>query len=146
MHQFRIGLASLLLVLLAACESVPTASEQAERRAPFPVATPTGAPEIGPWGYPLDAIDPSVDPGDDFFAYANGKWLESAIIRSDLSGTGFQQTMRDRNERRLKSIMFELQRKAETPNEIRIRNLYQSYFEADRDLLPPEFLADLDRL
>lgn len=144
-HIIRTGIIGLLLVMFAACEVVPT---EPQRTRPYPIAQPSGPPAIGPWGYPLDAIDPSVDPGDDFFAYANGAWLAETEIPSNRTGVGFAQTIRDRNQLRLSSIISGLEREgaATTPNEIRIRNLYQSYIGADQDQLPGEFLQDLDAL
>ena len=33
-------------------------------------------------------MDKSVDPGDDFFAYANGGWMKSTEIPADRSSFG----------------------------------------------------------
>ena len=32
------------------------------------------SPKYGTWGFDLAGVDPSVKPGDDFYAYANGTW------------------------------------------------------------------------
>jgi putative endopeptidase len=32
------------------------------------------------WGFNMADLDPSVKPGDDFFAYVNGKWLAREVI------------------------------------------------------------------
>ena len=39
--------------------------------------------DFGTWGFDPADLDPAVDPGDDFFAYVNGKWLarQSAAAR-----------------------------------------------------------------
>jgi predicted metalloendopeptidase len=43
---------------------------------------------IGDFGVDLAAGDHGVRPGDDFFAYANGKWYESFVIPADHSSFG----------------------------------------------------------
>ncbi|RFB05292.1 M13 family metallopeptidase [Parvularcula marina] len=65
-------------------------------------------PMIEPWGYPLDAFDPTTRPGDDFFQYANGGWLAATEIPSDRSGTGFSVIMQERNEARIAEIIADL--------------------------------------
>ena len=45
-------------------------------------------PASRPIGIDLPGIDHSVQPGDDFFRYANGAWLKTAQIPADRSSTG----------------------------------------------------------
>ena len=53
---------------------------------PALAATPaTHGPDIG---IDLAGIDHAVKPGDNFFDYANGKWLATAQIPADRSSTG----------------------------------------------------------
>src|SRR5438270_6518407 len=55
----------------------------------LPSACNRSAPETRPsaaaqsTGLDLAGIDPSVAPGDDFFAYANGTWVKSTEIPAD---------------------------------------------------------------
>ena len=44
--------------------------------------------EFGAWGVDLSARDESVAPGDDFNRYANGRWLDTFEIPTDLSSYG----------------------------------------------------------
>ena len=46
------------------------------------IATPLGAakPVYGDWGYNATAMDSSVKPGDDFWAYVNGNWDKTTSI------------------------------------------------------------------
>ena len=39
-------------------------------------------------GIDREGMDPDVRPQDDFFAYANGRWVEATEIPSDQSGWG----------------------------------------------------------
>jgi predicted metalloendopeptidase len=61
-----------LLLLASACTSAQ------------PKATPPGSKA----GIDLQGMDPSVAPGDDFFAYANGAWMKSTEIPPDRSSWG----------------------------------------------------------
>ena len=95
----------------------------------------TGAdPLIPPWGYPLDAIDRSVRPGDDFFRFANGRWLDRTEIPPDRPGVGFSTEMADRNEARIAAIIESLAQASVPPgsNEQKIRDLYRSFVDTDR--------------
>lgn len=97
-----------------------------------PIASST--PVIEPWGYPLDAFDPSTRPGDDFFLYANGGWLATAEIPDDSSGTGFSVDMRNRTRDRLAEIITEIDESfaAKGTREQRIRDLYKSFVDEAR--------------
>ena len=91
-------------------------------------------PMIEPWGYPLDALDKETKPGDDFYRYANGGWLDATEIPVDRSGVGFSTDMRDRNEDRIAEIIADLAKsnvKRDTDAQ-RIRDLYRSYMDQSR--------------
>lgn len=46
----------------------------------FGANSPSG-PVFGPWGVTLAYMDPSVNPGTDFFRYTNGSGLKTASVR-----------------------------------------------------------------
>ncbi len=108
----------------------PSASDTAVS-APTPDAALK--PVIEPWGYPLAAFDRETKPGDDFYRFANGGWLDATPIPSDRSGTGFSIVMRDRNDKRMAEIIESLQsRELEAgSNEQKIRDLYESFMDED---------------
>src|SRR5881398_1128469 len=56
------------------------------------IATPLGAakPVYGDWGYNAAAMDSSVKPGDDFWAYVNGNWDKTTKIAPDRDHLGQQ--------------------------------------------------------
>ena len=58
----------------------------AGRPAPPPDAPPPAASAVH--GLDLAAIDRLVEPGDDFFTYANGEWLARTEIPADRSSWG----------------------------------------------------------
>ncbi len=114
------------------------------------VALAQETPMIAPWGYPLDALDPETKPGDDFYRFANGGWLDVTEIPSDRTGVGFSTTMRDRNEERIAAIIADLAeaRPSRDSNEQRIRDLYRSFLDTDRitSLGLAPIMDDLERV
>ena len=51
-------------------------------------AAPRGRAAIGAFGIDMTSIDPSVKPGDDFFQYVNGTWLNNNTIPDDRTSWG----------------------------------------------------------
>ena len=86
------------LALLSGCaqKQEPVAAESA---APPPKA------ELGEFGLDLTAANPDVKPGDDFFAYANGKWYDAFEIPPDRSSYGPFHKLNDLSEERVKTLI-----------------------------------------
>ena len=69
---------------------------KAHKAAPEMMGTPEApvavadlaSPRYGTWGFDVSGMDTSVKPGDDFFAYANGKWAARTEIPSDRTRFG----------------------------------------------------------
>ena len=72
-------------------------------------------PQYGTWGFDLGAMDKSVRPGDDFFAYANGTWLAHTTIPADKPGYSLRLAMTDKTEGRLHELMEAAAAKAANP-------------------------------
>ena len=90
-------------------------------------------PAVPPWGVHLDYIDSSVNPGDDFYAYANGAWIRTAQIPADRSSAGSWLEIALRNDERLRTIVAELRAAAEPDAEARkLRDLYDAYVDTTR--------------
>jgi len=62
-------------------------------------------PELGDWGLALSDIDPEVDPGDDFYAYVSGKWLDAFEIPEEFSSYGSFTVLFERSEKRVRRII-----------------------------------------
>ncbi|MDE2225678.1 MAG: M13 family metallopeptidase [Xanthomonadaceae bacterium] len=90
MPRATLILAAAVACACAACsQQSPTAgSAPAPAAKAATAATPAPANTAPDLGINLSYIDKSVKPGDDFFDYANGDWLKTAQIPSDLSSTG----------------------------------------------------------
>ena len=59
----------------------------------------------GAWGFDAAGEDPSVKPGDDFFRFANGGWLDRTPIPADKTAVSLRSLMTDETEARLRLLM-----------------------------------------
>ena len=85
-HPFAVAvLAVAIAAALPACQRSPTPATEAAQPA---AAAADTAPAAEASGIDLAGIDKSVQPGDDFNAYANGTWEKTARIPDDRSSTG----------------------------------------------------------
>lgn len=96
---------SLLLIVALALQS-GCAKEQpkpvAEAKADAPAAPKV---ELGEFGLDLSAGNPQVKPGDDFFAYASGKWYDTFEIPPDRASYGPFHKLNDVSEERVKTLI-----------------------------------------
>ena len=90
--------AALGALMLAAVPA--TAQEQAA-----PAAQTDALPEIGTFGFDLSGMDKSVQPGDDFYAYANGTWAKNTEIPADKSNYGMFTALADLSQTRTREIL-----------------------------------------
>src|SRR5262245_13027250 len=96
----RLLLAALLAA--AACAQTPPS---ADIRPPSP-STPTVSADTGAvGGVDLAAMDRSVRPGDDFYGYANGKWLATTEIPADRPQWGAAGELDERLRAETKEIL-----------------------------------------
>src|SRR3954454_5534564 len=96
------------------------------------VAVPVSAakPVYGDWGYNPTAMDTSVKPGDDFWAYVNGKWDKTTQIAPDRASAGPFVTLSDQSEKDVREIVESL---ANDPNRStlgqQVGDFYSSYMD-----------------
>ena len=62
-------------------------------------------PLYGAAGFDAAGQDKSTRPGDDFFRYANGAWLDRTPIPPDLPSYSLRRAMTDRTEQRIHEMM-----------------------------------------
>src|ERR1700744_2268201 len=62
-------------------------------------------PIYGAWGLDTAGMDKAAKPGDDFFRYANGTWLDHHAIPADKPAVSLRLEMTDRTEARLHAMM-----------------------------------------
>ncbi len=77
-------------------------------------------------------MDPSVKPGDDFYAYANGTWNNTTEIPADRSNMGGFVIAFNETEKQLDALIKDIgtSNAADDTAEGRIRNLYTSYMDS----------------
>ncbi len=86
------------LFLAAQAVALPASAQTPAPLPIYPLPTPTDR------GLDVSAMDTSVKPCEDFFRYANGKWLDSAVIPADKSGNGAGSEVRERGQILLREI------------------------------------------
>src|SRR5215212_565916 len=81
------------LLALVACSPARETKPVAAAAPAAPAAPPAAAKrtQIGAWGIDLTARDTSVKPGDDFYRYAIGHWLDTNQIPADRTAWGSSQ-------------------------------------------------------
>jgi len=60
------------------------------------VSASAGSPEIGTWGFDVAGKDAAVRPGDDFFRYSGGGWMQRETLPSDRTRWGTFDKLADR--------------------------------------------------
>ena len=82
-------------------------------------------------GIAVANMDPSVAPGDDFYRYANGRWIERTVIPPDRGRIGVFTALDDLSNKRTVGLIEEAA-KASAPagsDAARIAGLYNSYMD-----------------
>ena len=98
-----------LIAALAAAVSL-TAFASASAQAPA-IAIPTDEyrlPEFGGWGFNPADLDMAIKPGDDFFAYVNGKWAAKETIPPQYPYSGNALGLRLGAERDIRKVIEEM--------------------------------------
>jgi len=92
------------------------------------VAT-AGTPKYGPWGVDYTSMDKSVNPGDDFFGYAEGSWLKNTPIAPDKASAGYNSDLPDEAELDVRQIVEDLQKAPSTPMARQIADFYAAWMD-----------------
>jgi putative endopeptidase len=115
----RVVVSGVLVAVIAAVmpwRSVPAESPHAK---------------IGAFGIDLAGRDPSVKPGDDFYAYANGHWQEVTQIPADRTSWGSFAMLREQSTQQLREILDGLPGGAPTgSNQQKLYDYYHSYLDS----------------
>src|SRR5438445_12787951 len=93
--------------------------------------TPT-KPQYGAWGFDLAGADTKTKPGDDFFRYANGTWIDKTQIPPDKPAYSLRLAMTDLTEQRLHEMMETLAAKdVENPSSLKekVAAFYRSFID-----------------
>ncbi|MEL7454026.1 MAG: M13 family metallopeptidase N-terminal domain-containing protein, partial [Pseudomonadota bacterium] len=109
----RILFATSALVCLAACGPDATLSEaepiesSASSFEPRPIKT-EARDDWGTFGLDLASLNETIPPGDNFFQYMNGGWIDTFDMPADRSRYGAFSILREKSEQRVRNIIDEL--------------------------------------
>ena len=114
----------------------------------------SGALESDPsLGFDPAELDDGIKPGDDFFAYVNGKWIAENEIPADRSRYGASDILRDKSDEDVKAIIEEASatENEEGSDQQRVGDLYLSFQDFEtrnaRGVSPLEpYLSQIDGL
>ena len=81
--------------------AVPAAAQDGE-------AAPPPAMSFGTWGFDPATLDPAVKPGDDFFAYANGKWVRENPMPAEFTRYGAFDLLGEKSTADVKRLVDDL--------------------------------------
>ena len=116
-------IAAAAVTALAACGQQDNTGAAVEDAAPAELVS----------GIDLDAMDKSVQPGDDFFMFMNGAWIEETDIPADKSSYGGFTVLRDESTENVKAIIEESATGdfAKGTDEQKVGDLYKSYMDME---------------
>ena len=108
----------------------------------LPASAQPAKPVYGDWGYDAKAMDTSVKPGDDFWAYVNGTWDKNTPIKPDLTSAGPFITLYEKSEQDVRDIVQQLQN---DPNRGQIGQQVGDYYASyvDQDAIDAAGMAPL---
>jgi putative endopeptidase len=88
----------------------------------------------GTWGFDTLGENPGVKPGDDFFSYANGRFLEELQIPADKSRYGLDYIMADTAERQVRAILESSAAPSgsDVADAVKTRALYHAFMDQSR--------------
>ena len=119
MKKRMIGAAALLMV--AACGQQVEQQQVAEQ------------PKELRSGISLEGMNLDIRPGDDFFAYVNGKWIDAVEIPADKARYGTFDILRDESQENVKAIIEESATGdfAKGTDEQKVGDLYRSFMDME---------------
>ena len=105
----KLFLTSAMALMLAACGNPASQSASDANGTEVGNAetktTSAKSPELGNWGVEIENIDNAIQPGDDFYTWANGKWLDTFEIPEEFSNYGSFTVLFERSEKRVRDII-----------------------------------------
>ncbi|MCZ6460308.1 MAG: M13 family metallopeptidase N-terminal domain-containing protein, partial [Gammaproteobacteria bacterium] len=115
-------------IFVAGCQKSPdTDPAQVSAEA----AAESASAEIGSWGVDLETRALTTQPGDDFFRYASGTWLDEYELPADKTSFGAFHALRDLAQERVRDLVTELAAAQPEQGSIarKIGDYYNSYLD-----------------
>lgn len=140
----------LACLLVIGCDSTTETKDEGAAGTPDTAAVTAPQPHYTPWGVDLDSRELTVQPGDDFWKYANGRWAAENEIPADRTTHGVWLEVHERAEQRVRGIIEELAAVESEPgtSEQKVGDYYASWMNTERldELGIAPLQADLDRI
>ncbi|MEZ5490382.1 MAG: M13 family metallopeptidase [Gammaproteobacteria bacterium] len=110
-----------------------TAVQQADTESGAAESSAAGA-VLGDWGIELASRDLQTSPGDDFFRHASGAWADNFEIPADKSRYGAFDTLRDRSDERIRTIVEDLVNSEPMAGSLeqKVADYYLSFMDTER--------------
>jgi putative endopeptidase len=88
-------------------------------------------PHFGTWGFDVAGMDRSVNPGDDFFAFANGTWVKTTEIPADKPVWGGFVELDELSTQRTRTIIEDAARTAAPAGSVqrKVGDFYASFMD-----------------
>ncbi|MXO86707.1 M13 family peptidase [Altererythrobacter aurantiacus] len=120
------GAASVLALL---CSTPALADDHNETDMAQESETPTMT--FGTWGVDPSLLDQSVDPGDNFFEYVNGKWVAANVLPGEYGRFGAFNVLGEKSRSDVRALIDELVASNPAPGsaEARIVDSYNAYLD-----------------
>ena len=91
------------------------------------------SPRYGTWGFDVSGMDRTINPGDDFYQYANGAWDKATVIPSDRTRFGNFDKLAILSEARTRAIIEDAAAgKIKDPDAARIGAAYRAFMDEAR--------------
>ncbi|MEN0079497.1 MAG: M13 family metallopeptidase N-terminal domain-containing protein, partial [Pseudomonadota bacterium] len=149
MKQVLFGTASVALFFMAACgdagqasQAQPMAGDQNAAAGETGAATQPldfdepalnlATPDTwGDWGVNLETMDLTVHPGDNFYRFMHGAWLDAFDMPSDRSRYGAFSLLAEKSEQRVRAIIEALAEAEPDPATLegKVAALYNAYMD-----------------
>src|SRR5262250_316672 len=82
-------------------------------------------------GVVRENMDPAVKPGNDFFRYSNGGWIQRTEIPADRASVGAFLVLRDKSDKRVKGLVDQAVKANAAPgtDARKMADLYNSFMD-----------------
>jgi putative endopeptidase len=96
-----------------------------------PAATAAAKPTLGAFGIDTVQMDAAMKPGDEFYKYVNGKWLEHFEMPADKARYGEFDRLRDKSEEDIRTVLEELAKKTPPAGSVsqKVADLYNGWMD-----------------
>ena len=133
-RRTQTAIAIAFTLSLSSCTTPATNPQSAKTQSTdVPTAMLANQPELGSFGIDLTARKQSIHPGDDFFLYANGHWIDTFEIPADKTRSGAFNVLIDRVDDRIRALIEEIaaQTHPQGTLEQKIGDYFNSYLDLD---------------